>query len=77
MEKPFIFARDTHIVTTSLMTNKEEKTLILVNLGGPRSSSEIEIFLRDLFSDPFVFDLPLPEFLRIRLARFIAKKRSS
>ncbi|EOQ88531.1 ferrochelatase [Leptospira yanagawae serovar Saopaulo str. Sao Paulo = ATCC 700523] len=58
------------------MTNKEEKTLILVNLGGPRSSSEIEIFLRDLFSDPFVFDLPLPEFLRIRLARFIAKKRA-
>ncbi|TGM06182.1 ferrochelatase [Leptospira jelokensis] len=58
------------------MTNNIEKTLILVNLGGPRSSDEIEVFLKDLFSDRFVFDLPLPEFLRIRLARFIAKKRA-
>ncbi|WP_108958101.1 ferrochelatase [Leptospira ellinghausenii] len=58
------------------MTTNYDKTLILVNLGGPRTSSEIEVFLRDLFSDPFVFDLPLPEFFRIRLARFIAKKRA-
>lgn len=58
------------------MTNKPEKTLVLVNLGGPRTPAEIEVFLKDLFSDPFVFDLPLPEFLRIRLARFIAKKRA-
>nr|Q8GCV0.1 RecName: Full=Ferrochelatase; AltName: Full=Heme synthase; AltName: Full=Protoheme ferro-lyase [Leptospira biflexa]AAN87868.1 ferrochelatase [Leptospira biflexa serovar Patoc strain 'Patoc 1 (Paris)'] len=58
-----------------MITNKV-KTLILVNLGGPRTPSEIEVFLRDLFSDPFVFDLPLPEFLRLRLARFIAKKRA-
>lgn len=58
------------------MTTNPSKTLVLVNLGGPRTSDEIEVFLRDLFSDPFVFDLPLPEFLRIRLARFIAKKRA-
>ncbi|XDD48189.1 ferrochelatase [Leptospira sp. WS39.C2] len=58
------------------MTTNYDKTLILVNLGGPRTSSEIEVFLKDLFSDPFVFDLPLPEFFRIRLARFIAKKRA-
>ncbi|MBL0264742.1 MAG: ferrochelatase [Leptospiraceae bacterium] len=48
----------------------------LINLGGPRNSEEIEQFLLDLFCDPLVFDLPLPEFLRIRLARFIARKRA-
>lgn len=58
------------------MKPKEKKTLVLVNLGGPRSTEEIEVFLTDLFTDPFVFDLPLPEFLRLPLARFIAKKRT-
>jgi len=48
----------------------------LINLGGPRKTEEIEQFLLDLFCDPLVFDLPIPEFLRIRLARFIAKKRA-
>ncbi|MDV6236387.1 ferrochelatase [Leptospira ellisii] len=50
--------------------------ILLINLGGPRNVSEIEKFLIDLFEDPYVFDLPLPEFLRIRLARWIAKKRA-
>lgn len=58
------------------MNHKQKKTLILVNLGGPRTTEEIEVFLTDLFTDPFVFDLPLPEFLRLPLARFIAKKRT-
>ncbi|TGK92701.1 ferrochelatase [Leptospira brenneri] len=58
------------------MNHKQKKTLILVNLGGPRTKDEIEVFLTDLFTDPFVFDLPLPEFLRLPLARFIAKKRT-
>jgi protoporphyrin/coproporphyrin ferrochelatase len=51
-------------------------TVTLVNLGGPRTTEEIESFLRDLFLDPFIFDLPLPEPLRKALARFIAKKRA-
>ncbi|MBM9502305.1 ferrochelatase [Leptospira sp. 201903071] len=50
--------------------------ILLINLGGPRNTSEIEKFLIDLFEDPFVFDLPIPEFLRIRLARWIAVKRA-
>ncbi len=58
------------------MKIKKNKILTLVNLGGPRSVSEIEVFLSDLFLDPFVFDLPLPEFLRQKLAKFIAKKRA-
>lgn len=50
--------------------------LLLLNLGGPRSTEEIPKFLKDLFEDPLVFDLPLPEFLRIRLARKIAESRA-
>ena len=46
-------------------------------MGGPRNSSEIERFLVDLLTDPYVFDIPLPEFLRFRLAKFIAEKRVS
>ncbi|MCB1176383.1 MAG: ferrochelatase, partial [Leptospiraceae bacterium] len=52
------------------------KKIIFINLGGPRTTEEIHPFLDDLFSDPYVFDLPLPEFFRIRLAKFIAKKRA-
>lgn len=54
----------------------KKKSVLLINLGGPRKAEEIEKFLLDLFGDPLVFDLPLPEFLRYRLARLIAKKRA-
>lgn len=54
----------------------QKPTVILVNLGGPRTSDEIEAFLMDLFLDPYVFDLPLWEPLRRRLAMFIARKRA-
>ncbi|TGL58903.1 ferrochelatase [Leptospira sarikeiensis] len=50
--------------------------LLLINLGGPRNAGEIPKFLKDLFEDPLVFDLPIPEFLRIRLARKIASSRA-
>ncbi|MCE9501188.1 MAG: ferrochelatase [Leptospira sp.] len=53
-----------------------KKKVLLINLGGPRNSGEIEKFLIDLFTDPLVFDLPLPEFIRFRLARYIALKRA-
>ncbi|EQA55459.1 ferrochelatase [Leptospira kmetyi] len=53
-----------------------KKRILLINLGGPRNTSEIEKFLIDLFEDPLVFDLPLPEFIRKPLARWIAKKRA-
>lgn len=50
--------------------------VILLNLGGPRSTDEIQKFLTDLFTDPYIFDTPLPKFLQERLGRFIAKKRT-
>jgi ferrochelatase len=58
------------------MNPSKHKNFTLVNLGGPRTSSEIEVFLRDLFLDPFIFDLPLWEPIRKMLARYIARKRA-
>ena len=50
--------------------------VILVNLGGPRNPNEIEKFLTDLFTDPYIFDIPLPKFFQNSLGKFIAKRRT-
>jgi ferrochelatase len=47
--------------------------VVLFNLGGPDCPEAVEPFLTNLFSDPAV--ISLPAFLRLPLARFIAKKR--
>ena len=52
------------------------KKLLLINFGGPENEKEIYPFLRDLFRDPYLFDIPLPEFIRLKLADLIAKKRT-
>lgn len=48
--------------------------VVLFNLGGPDSLDAVEPFLRNLFSDRAVIDLP--GFLRIPLARIIARSRA-
>jgi ferrochelatase len=48
--------------------------IILFNLGGPDSPEAVEPFLRNLFSDPAI--ISLPGFLRIPLARVIARRRA-
>ncbi len=48
--------------------------VILFNLGGPDSLDAVEPYLRNLFSDPAI--IALPTFLRLPLARFIAKRRA-
>ncbi len=48
--------------------------VILFNLGGPDSPEAVEPFLRNLFSDPAI--IGLPKFLRLPLARFIARRRA-
>ncbi|PJZ70940.1 ferrochelatase [Leptospira perolatii] len=58
------------------MQKVSKNRLLLLNLGGPRAASEIPKFLMDLFEDPLVFDLPIPEALRLYLARKIAESRS-
>ncbi|HEX4079970.1 MAG TPA: ferrochelatase [Rhizomicrobium sp.] len=48
--------------------------VVLFNLGGPDSLESVELFLRNLFSDPAI--LPLPEWLRRPVAWMIAKRRA-
>ena len=48
--------------------------VILFNLGGPDSPEAVEPFLRNLFSDPAIINLPGP--LRRPLARFVAARRA-
>lgn len=48
--------------------------VVLYNLGGPDSPEAVEPFLTNLFSDPAI--ISLPAFLRMPLARFIARRRA-
>jgi ferrochelatase len=48
--------------------------IILFNLGGPDSLEAVQPFLRNLFSDPAI--IPLPFWLRLPLARFLAGRRT-
>ena len=48
--------------------------VVLFNLGGPDSLPAVEPFLRNLFSDPAI--ISLPGFVRLPLARLIAKRRA-
>ncbi|HWD67199.1 MAG TPA: ferrochelatase [Caulobacteraceae bacterium] len=48
--------------------------VVLFNLGGPKDLDEVEPFLKNLFSDPAIIDLP--GFLRRPLADFIARSRA-
>lgn len=49
------------------------KGILLVNMGGPQSLSEMRLFLKNMFSDKYI--LPLPVGLRQFVANMIAKKR--
>ena len=48
--------------------------MVVFNLGGPDSLEGVEPFLRNLFSDPAVLDLPT--WLRMPAARFVARRRA-
>jgi ferrochelatase len=50
------------------------KGLLLVNMGGPSDTSEIEEYLKSIFSDPGI--LPVPSLLRRPLAGFISSRRA-
>ena len=45
--------------------------VLLVNMGGPQSLSEMRLFLKNMFSDKYI--LPLPYGLRQFAANLIAK----
>jgi protoporphyrin/coproporphyrin ferrochelatase len=48
--------------------------VVLMNLGGPDSPEAVEPFLRNLFSDRAIIDLPAV--LRLLLARVVARQRA-
>jgi ferrochelatase len=48
--------------------------IILFNLGGPDSLEAVQPFLRNLFSDRAIIDLP--RWMRLPLARFLAARRA-
>jgi ferrochelatase len=51
--------------------------VLLINMGGPSSLEEVEPFLREMFSDPYLMRLPLAWLLQKTLAKIIAGRRAA
>ena len=49
------------------------EAILLVNMGGPARRNDVEPYLREIFSDPAIIDLPA--IIRKPLASLIAMKR--
>jgi len=59
------------------MSRTDERIgVVLLQLGGPDRLESVEPFLRNLFSDPDIIDLPLAFLFRETLARIIADRRA-
>lgn len=65
-----------HVKHTSGNSFTTPTAVVLLQMGGPTSLSEVESFLFNLFSDPDIFDFPGAFLWRKYLASFIAQKRS-
>ena len=52
------------------------KALILLNMGGPNDLSEVEVFLKNMFNDPFILGVK-SDFWRSVLAALIVKSRTA
>ena len=53
-----------------------KKALILLNMGGPNNLSEVEVFLKNMFNDPFILSVK-SDFWRSVLAALIVKSRTA
>ena len=53
-----------------------KKALILLNMGGPNNLSEVEIFLKNMFNDPFILGVK-SDFWRSVLAALIVRSRAA
>jgi ferrochelatase len=51
-------------------------TILLLNMGGPSTLDDVRPFLRNLFADPMLLDLPGGAFLRPILSRLIPAVRT-
>lgn len=58
------------------MTCMTCKDVLLLNFGGPESTADVEIFLRNLFSDTFGIRFGTPAFIQRFLASKISRKRA-
>ncbi|MBN1211295.1 MAG: ferrochelatase [candidate division Zixibacteria bacterium] len=54
----------------------EKWGILFLNMGGPETTDDIEPFLYNLFSDPFIIKLPFSSILQKPLARFISSRRA-
>lgn len=52
------------------------KALILLNMGGPNDLSEVEVFLKNMFNDPFILGIK-SDFWRSVLAALIVRSRAA
>ena len=52
------------------------KALILLNMGGPNNLGEVELFLKNMFNDPFILGVK-SDFWRSFLAALIVKSRTA
>lgn len=50
--------------------------VVLLNMGGPESSDQLEPYLKNIFSDPAILDIPMGRVLRPVLSRLIARRRA-
>ena len=53
-----------------------KKALILLNMGGPNDLSEVEVFLKNMFNDPFILGIK-SDFWRSVLAAIIVRSRAA
>jgi ferrochelatase len=58
------------------MTERKKVGVVLFQLGGPDTPGAVEPFLRNLFSDPDIIELPLGGLLRRPLAWWMARRRA-
>ena len=52
------------------------KDVLLLNFGGPETTDDVEIFLRNLFSDTFGIRFGTPAFFQRFLAKKISRRRA-
>ena len=53
-----------------------KKALILLNMGGPNNLGEVELFLKNMFNDPFILGIK-SDFWRSVLAALIVRSRAA
>jgi ferrochelatase len=70
-------APDLHAGATASAAAREPLGIVMLNLGGPDSPAAVEPFLRNLFADPDVIQLPpVVRLLQPLFARMVAQRRA-